>query len=604
MPVDLRLFRLDTERWKIQINESLKLRKGPCPLDLSEQDDSSSPGGSIVDNEDPLLCTFLECHDNASRGLQQLVQAKRQYKNQQRQRFETNRKVATAKLPPDASETATHVTGDIAKQCPEPPKVSKKDLQRLEEAYQKAQEDLQQSLRKLPNFLDLDATKDLSEEYASPRNHTVTLEPASTSSKTVVTLSSVSDPFFCIGGYEELPIHTNSVDNNRLSRMLVLTYVGQKLQTRIQDALIDYWSHTFLRDIQLAAGSETKTSMEILYLPSTIPVVSDHCSWKSVLQSKDGEIYYDKSLPKVYLLRCHGLSNSIKGNNNTVKKSITASWYDRVTPESQTELQSLLLTGSSTVADSRPLQRQWLEQVASLYQDWLMEVLSANGWDKDSRKGRAHFQIISIEPHKLESDEASRLELHATLHFNDTHSSKSKATRTLVLAHLSNYLDYYTGTRRDGRTTNDVFIRHGSSCVDGKYQGVHVLHGRLCRTLDFLDVLVSLASTVPSNVNTNGTVQPSSGMFLPFPSVSPSQGIDWTARFFYPYVRMVKFGKKGQRIIETVSKDAAVSPISAAPQVHKTGSLLCAAGSVTASDIEFEARACPFGFFPFTTSTL
>lgn len=463
---------------------------------------------------------------------------------------------------------------------------SKQRLKELERDHREAQRALEEILKSLPNLVDEDLARAVSEEVGGDgveglggaRRNSPT--PASTDSA-----EEFVDVFFCIGGYEEL--------NGGATTVPVLTGLGMDLVRAVERTALDFattasFSPSPLSSVfRSSSSSSSGNGCRTWHVPAFLPHGSglhNNPSWKHLLLSLYGPPIFDKALPQFHALVCRGNGGSdcistmaktsaAKVSDATTDRVKKKSWCDRMDPSMKTEIQLLFVTGSSLLTDSRPLQIKSMERIRDFYRELL--------------PGCCELSIRALPPDQLDDpSQASCLVLEVT-----TTTPSSPVRR---LAWLSNYLDYESNSIRHGHTKS----------------GIHVLHGRLCAVEECLDLLLLLlllqcsgrsGAGVEEKAEKTGGQQKNClklrGLLL--------EGMSHHSTVLIPYQRMVSRGKNGRRVVIPLvhqpksqhpgrGGDGEGSKRRTAEAVKELG-----LSEPTPDDIRDEALSCPFDILPF-----
>lgn len=316
----------------------------------------------------------------------------------------------------------------------------------------------------------------------------------------------------------------------------------------------------------------------------------------SRLRQQESGVYWDRQLPKVFLLSCTstaaggGSSSSDhcvdkndraaatgRGRGKKSEASAARAWPERLAVRER--LRFVALTGPSLAADSRPLQGRIADRVRALYLALLRE--RPDGADDEDGGGSgnraAAVRIRALAASELRPMEASRLVVEGYV----------AADRPPVgLACIANLLDY--GTRQAWR--------HGAT-----KEGLHVLRGTVCDAAATMEWLAAVAAA-------DHTTTARTGLALP-------RALGLGDRRL-PYTRRVVVSQHGKRLVEdvvvvvndgddddnTTNGDRAVvvvpRPPPPPPLPDRRGDARPTAPP-TPERIRAEARSSPFGFLPF-----
>lgn len=426
--------------------------------------------------------------------------------------------------------------------------------------------ELEVVLEKLPNWIDHEIFQAKETEIpVTNRQHEHDLDRNYDTNKTgngerPLGLSIPHDPVFCIGGYERMPF------NN-----VILTGPACRMTSLLTQYFLESLEHT---PSLYWIDHNGKQSVQRFDLPACIPVVAstgtEHAndlsrtipSWQYLLQSQHGTVLWDRQLPCVHLLHCHGIDQQDirhpfhkKHYSHTARKghrttTTTMPWYQQYMSSTLSgcsqQIQFLILAGPSLECDSRPLQQQLMKHIRSMYQQLLPT-------DEDNTYANNHcsLQIRAIPSHQLTFMESSRLVLEASWS-QASPSGRNKCSRrhpqSMELAHLSNIQDYYCNNNNDnaksnrkGHNKNQTFngccIRHGTT-----HEGLHVVHGTILHSAMALEWLCQVRATTHGVAIPNILLQGQEQQHNP-----ESLGLDTTV---YNYIRQIVSKKGGKQVVQ------------------------------------------------------
>jgi len=605
-------------------------------------DDGASPAETAT----PLVDTFLGLVSEERDQLRRIESCRRLLNdsnaaNLKRRQRQSNCKNKNMGDGDNAAQVAANSVGNDEV-------VSKEELRRLELRRSDTQSQLQQCLLRLPNYVDegilvkVATRKRTTQQQQQERNggddrrhhrgrrlgnlpeRSLPLMNGGENGNDVDDGNDNSaaadddqlDVFYCIGGYEDvqviLPIKARDGDGSALTTAALLTDKGVQLVRALESMVVEYFStccSALFPGQQQDSTVASAEAVRVLHVPLEFPTTTFASSttsltatpaWKVLVQNLRGQTLYDRTLPFSYLLVCEGGPKAVpeplterKKKNRSNGKSSDRVWHNRLTTTQRTEVQILVVTGSSLETDSCRAQMDCMYYIQEFYEQQVL--LNENGMktsagndDKeieDEKAGRkSHIisflmattaEIRAIPPDQLEPDEASRLVLELKY-----------GTDTIVLATLSNYLDYYSDN-----------IRHGNI----PKHNVHVLHGRLCAVPECLDWMLRVQHQRQRKWQRQQVEIPKP--LLPF------LGLNLQSPNVLKYVRTVKKGKRGQRIVQPVlavaTADTSVSDVPAAPNSAR-GETMPIQGQLPnnvthqrSRMIRAEACACPFDFLSF-----
>jgi len=363
----------------------------------------------------------------------------------------------------------------------------------------------------------------------------------------------------------------------------------------------------FLDSLQSVARNLSSNGAVTRYnLPSTVrqddkeSVARDISTWKALLQAQHGSTLWDRQLPQIHLLQCTTTDDAPRVLENhqqettthithqrSNKKQQRTPWFHKLQPAKQ--IQILALTGPSLAADSRPLQRQLMEQVLDLYQQLASSTATTTHGDVKQSLVRIRAvpaqELLPMESSRLVVEGWTATTANAT---NNKRTKRQESSSPVCLASLSNLQDYCTND------TKHCKIRHGTK------ENLHVLQGTLCRVGEVMEWLCQTHATA-------------AGVELPRPlRVGKQQQLEQQLSFnkssqqpqLLPYTKkVITSAKGGKRIVVEVP----FSPTTTAPS--PSSSSLSEQQKKTTSDannnnpttmrIHTEALSSPFNFLPF-----
>jgi hypothetical protein len=445
----------------------------------------------------------------------------------------------------------------------------KGQLIELQEISRLADADLEECLNNnIPNYVDLEIESFLAKDDTFDHER-------------MQLTKNVQERMFCLGGYEPMG-----------DQCCLLTQRGVQLSQSVEDYLLDAltkdpsFSQKLFQSTQrfelpalLPVSSRvyryhrwSRTQAPLASTPSDDKAQTMLPSWISVVEnhlSTGDKRYYDRVLPQCYVLQLRDSNQHTSAMQATTKKQQRPAWYQKLSVLRQ--LQVLLVMGPSLVADSRPLQIQWMTHL----RDNVFRPLAPT----------AVLSIRALPPTELLPAEASRLVLESRLFVGNK-------PVTIQLASLSNFLDYCSTDQ----------MKHGSS-IDGRK--MHLLQGSLGETALVVEWMLQHCSEVTSD----DVDDDSSPDGLCLPACLLSQGT--TEEQPLDYTRRIVPRKGGQRSIRSIP--ARLSVPTAAPgsvinnsttiSPKKSSALLLFTDDrplqVTPDNIREEAASCPFDFLPF-----
>jgi hypothetical protein len=324
----------------------------------------------------------------------------------------------------------------------------KYELKQLEDNLHHENHSFRQALYKLPNPIDDGVETSLKETdtweaiWQNAPPPTITKLPS----------SSLEDPFYCIGGYDEILVGSNNY-------MCALRRPGIVLAKALQDWFVEAieksfqtehrWSisnsyclsskHYKNDDIHEAVGCSSETCRVCKFQVCEMP------EWMPILQSLSGS-YWDRQLPVIHLLEC---SNTVYDNDNRERtrraswisnKKRAKPWYHRLMVSHTWQI--LAVTGPSLEDDSRPLQIRIVETLVGLLRQLVPPGVC--------------IRVRVASPAELELFESSRIVIESSLPYSSQYP--------VILGYVSNFQDYCTNR----------ILRHGAT-----KEGLHVIQGTI-----------------------------------------------------------------------------------------------------------------------------
>lgn len=526
----------------------------------------------------------------------------------------------------------------------------KMEQKALQDAHQHAETKLKIALDQLPNFVDdqvhhavLLLSKKEEHKQNGTHHHATTKREEegrdssnSRSEKSDNTAIVQIDPLFCLGGYEPIC----STATKHATAAVVLTDIGldflfaldqlafseiQKIQlpTTISATKIirievpscmplplqeyqSMWGISSSSDArgELSTGNNNKNSDRTAFgaADSLLPLINAP-SWMSILLHRHAKrTYMDRELPICNILQssCTDVPNGkhhdareevrLKSWDGSKRNNKEVPWFRRLACGAHRQIELLILTGPSLLADSRPMQLEVIDRMKQFYQQLLV---SKNRADRDI----SNLCIRAVPANELLLAESSRVVLEGTLvrGSNVAAGIQGEIIGTVCLGYVSNFQDYCSKN-----------IRHGNT-----KESVHVLHGCFCSLPETLEWLLQLSTgqdcvELPPALLSIPNCRPSQQL-LPFSSHHQQR---------LHYRRKIVASKKGGK--KRVEQLPAHQPRGGQHgNIRNTGSkgidcnghlqhcldgrqkALLEGAQPTPDEIQLEALSSPFGFLPF-----